>query len=109
VDAQIAELIPLFLRECRGRLGRLVELVPRVGTEAAAEAEARRELHTLRGSCRLLELAELAELCLAGENLLDTAPADLAPRLEQILDRLSCLLEEAAEGWGESARKLEHG
>lgn len=108
MDEQVAELIPLFLAESRGRLGRLMRLAPRV-REPATVTEVRRELHTLRGSCRLLELSQMAEICRAGEELLEDPPPDLEVRLGEFLERFGLLLREAAEQWEDDGEGLEAG
>ena len=51
---------------------RLLELASDLEEEGDAVTEARRELHTLKGSCRMLNVSQLAELCHDGETALQT-------------------------------------
>lgn len=96
VDPEIQDLLPLYLTESRRRLERLTELAPRVG-EAAAAAEARRELHTLKGSSRMLKLRHIADLCHRGEALLEVDAASPGG-LMTVLDDVTEALEELARG-----------
>jgi chemotaxis protein histidine kinase CheA/CheY-like chemotaxis protein len=86
VDEEFQDLLPLFLTEGKRRLEHLLELAPEVGDRKAA-TEARRELHTLKGSSRMLQLRDIAELCHAGESLLqqeDITPAAFTELLDQL-------------------------
>jgi len=61
MDPEFADLLPLFVSEARERVEHLAALAPRLGGDPQAAAEARRELHTLKGAGRMLRLAALAE------------------------------------------------
>ncbi|HEV8628868.1 MAG TPA: ATP-binding protein, partial [Thermoanaerobaculia bacterium] len=94
MDDELLDLVPLFLSEARERVEHLLELAPQVETTQASVVEARREFHTLKGSCRMIKLAPLAELCHQGEELLDVVVASTGARVTAVLDRLSGMLEE---------------
>jgi chemotaxis protein histidine kinase CheA/CheY-like chemotaxis protein len=98
VEPDLADLIPLFVGEVRGRLERLAGLCPRVESDPAAAAEARRELHTLKGAGRMLRLGAFAELCHAAEGLLQGARPDAIPLLTRATDRLSTMVDGVAAG-----------
>lgn len=93
VDPELQDLLPLYLTEGRRRLERLLELVPRLG-DPESIAGVRRELHTLKGSSRMLKLSTLAELCHRGETLLQEPAADTADALTEILDELGSGLDQ---------------
>ncbi len=97
VDPELLDLVPLYLTESRRRLEHLLEIAPQVASAPAA-AEARRELHTLKGSSRMLKLLHIADLCHNGEALLqepeETAPAELTA----LLDQLNQFLDDLARG-----------
>ena len=94
MDDELFDLIPLFLSEARERVERLLELAPQVESSGAAVVEARREFHTLKGSCRMLKLGVLAELCHQGEELLGAIGAGTGAKVTSLLDRLTVLLAE---------------
>ena len=96
MDDELLDFIPLFLREARGRLERLVGLATLVDGERAALVEARRELHTLKGACRMLRLLTMAEVCHQGEELLDAGGPGIGARLVAVLGRFGDLLEGVA-------------
>ncbi len=100
MNPEFQDLIPLFVSEGKRRLETLWELAPQVSAKPAA-AKARRELHTLKGSSRMLNLGPFAELCHQGESLLqepdDTTPSRLTELLDQLSQRLEDLLRAAPE------------
>lgn len=98
MDDELFDLIPLFLSEARERVDHLLELAPQVEGSGTAVVEARREFHTLKGSCRMLKLPALAELCHDGEEALESIAPGVATRVTALLDRLSVLLEAVARG-----------
>lgn len=98
----------MFVAEVRERLQHLAALAATVGSDARAAAEARRELHTIKGAARMLALAPIAELSHhAEEELLSLGPGSPARLTEQV-DALAALLDAlergsaAAPGGGES-------
>jgi chemotaxis protein histidine kinase CheA len=106
IDPALQDLLPLFVTEARRRLERLAELAPSVASAPSA-AEARRELHTLKGSSRMLKLRHVAELCHQGETLLQ-APGEATPgELTAVLDRLDEILDDLVRG--ESAKTASAG
>jgi chemotaxis protein histidine kinase CheA len=98
VEPDLADLIPLFVGEVRGRLERLAGLCARVEGDPATAAEARRELHTLKGAGRMLRLGAFAELCHAAEGLLQGKRPDAIPLLTRVTDRLSAMVDAVAAG-----------
>ncbi|HXU45524.1 MAG TPA: response regulator [Thermoanaerobaculia bacterium] len=98
VDPEFADLVPLFAEEARDRLERLAGTLPRLEAEPAALAEARRELHTLKGAGRMLQIAPLSELCHAAEELLAEPHEGMARLLLRTADRLAAMVEEVALG-----------
>jgi len=98
VDPDLGDLIPLFVGEARGRLERLVGLCPGVADDPDAAAEARRELHTLKGAGRMLRLAAFAELCHAAEGAVQEGRGDAPALLTRVADRLSAMVDSVAAG-----------
>jgi chemotaxis protein histidine kinase CheA len=98
VDPDFADLVPLFVSEARGRLERLLTLGARVAGDPGATAEARRELHTLKGAGRMLRLTGLAELCHAAESALQHPTAGVERLLTRVVDRLSAMVDAVAAG-----------
>ncbi len=98
MDPEFADLVPLFLAEARSRLENLASLAARVAAEPGAAAEARRELHTLKGAARMLRLAPLAELCHAAEGAMRTPGGGTGALLTRVVDRLAAMVEEVAAG-----------
>jgi chemotaxis protein histidine kinase CheA/CheY-like chemotaxis protein len=98
VDDELFDLIPLFMSEARERVEHLLELAPQVETSSSAVVEARREFHTLKGSCRMLKLPVLADLCHQGEEILESIGSGTGARVTSLLDRLSALIEGVARG-----------
>ncbi len=98
MDPEFADLVPLFAEEARDRLARLSATLSRLEGDAGALAEARRELHTLKGAGRMLQIGPLSELCHAAEELLAEPHPGLGRRLVRVADRLSAMVEQVAEG-----------
>ncbi len=98
MDPEFADLVPLFAEEARDRLARLSATLSRLDEDRAALAEARRELHTLKGAGRMLQIAPLSELCHAAEELLAEPRPGLGRRMVRVADRLSAMVEQVAEG-----------
>ncbi|HEX9668745.1 MAG TPA: ATP-binding protein, partial [Thermoanaerobaculia bacterium] len=98
MNPEFSDLVPLFVEEARDRLERLGGLLPRLAGEPQAAVEARRELHTLKGAARMLQLGPFAELCHATEGALQAPPARAAPLLARAADRLSGMVDAVARG-----------
>ena len=101
MDPDLVALVPVFVEEARERLERLAACLPRLSSDAAAQAEAKRELHTLKGAGRMLQLAAIAELAHAAEDLLhaDDAPGTIkVPLLTRAGDSLFAMVESIATG-----------
>jgi len=100
VDDELADLIPLFLGEARERLSRLYELLPQVASHPPALLGARRELHTLEGSSRMLGFGSMANLCREGQTLLaderDLGVARVGELLVELGDLLATVAAECA-------------
>ena len=96
VHDELADLIPLFLGEARERLARLHELLPQVTSSSQALLGARRELHTLEGSSRMLGFAALATLCRDGQGLLADESSLPIPAVASVLHRVGDALAEIA-------------
>jgi chemotaxis protein histidine kinase CheA/CheY-like chemotaxis protein len=98
IDPDLADLVPLFVSEARGRLEKLASLVPRVDGDATATGEVRRELHTLKGAGRMLRLAAFAELCHAAEGAMQPPGPGVERLLTRVVDRLSAMIDVLASG-----------
>lgn len=98
MDPEFVDLIPLFVEEARDRLERLAAALPRLQTDREALVEAKRELHTVKGAGRMLQLGSVAELCHAAEEAIAEAPKDLPRRLTRAVDALSLMIEAVARG-----------
>jgi two-component system chemotaxis sensor kinase CheA len=98
VNPELSDLIPLFVEESRERLERLVSCLPRLAGDPQALIEVRRELHTLKGSGRMLQIAAFAELCHAAEELLAMPRPGLDRLLTRAADRLIAMVETVAAG-----------
>jgi two-component system chemotaxis sensor kinase CheA len=98
VDAEFADLIPLFVEEARDRLERLASSVPRLEVDPQSVVEAKRELHTLKGAGRMMRIGALAELCHAAEEVLHAARPGMIPLLTRVVDELSSLVESVSRG-----------
>jgi len=98
VDAEFADLVPLFVEEARDRLERLASSVPRLETDPQSAVEAKRELHTLKGAGRMMRIAALAELCHAAEEVLHAARSGMVPLLTRVVDELTALVDAVSRG-----------
>jgi chemotaxis protein histidine kinase CheA len=98
LDAEFADLIPLFVEEARDRLERLASSVPRLEVDPQSVVEAKRELHTLKGAGRMMRIGALAELCHAAEEVLHAARPGMIPLLTRVVDELSSLVESVSRG-----------
>jgi two-component system chemotaxis sensor kinase CheA len=98
VDAEFADLIPLFVEEARDRLERLATCVPRLEADPQSVVEAKRELHTLKGAGRMMRIGALAELCHAAEEVLHAARPGMIPLLTRVVDDLTALVEAVSRG-----------
>jgi len=98
LDAEFADLIPLFVEEARDRLERLASSVPRLEADPQSVVEAKRELHTLKGAGRMMRIGALAELCHAAEEVLHAARPGMIPLLTRVVDELSSLVESVSHG-----------
>lgn len=96
MDDELLDLIPLFLGEARERVERLLALASQLESSSAAVVEARREFHTLKGSCRMLKLSALGDLCHQGEELLDVVVEGTGSRVTDLLDKVTRLLDGVA-------------
>src|SRR3954468_14266619 len=98
LDAEFADLIPLFVEEARDRLERLASSVPKLEVDPQSGGEAKRELHTLKGAGRMMRIGALAELCHAAEEVLHAARPGMIPLLTRVVDEPSPLLEPGSRG-----------
>jgi two-component system chemotaxis sensor kinase CheA len=104
IEEEFADLVPLFVEESRERLDRLALWLPRLADDPQAVAEARRELHTLKGAGRMMRIGAFAELCHAAEELLHglrpgvPRAAGLIPLLMRAVDRLSVMADGLRRG-----------
>ncbi len=98
MDAEFADLIPLFVEEARDRLERLASSVPRLEVDPQSAVEAKRELHTLKGAGRMMRIGALAELCHAAEEVLHAARPGMIPLLTRVVDELTALVESVSRG-----------
>lgn len=98
IDPDLTDLVPLFVTEARGRLEKLATLAPRLDGDAAAAAEIRRELHTLKGAGRMLRLNAFAELCHAAEGALQPPRPGAARLATRVADRLAAMVDGLALG-----------
>jgi chemotaxis protein histidine kinase CheA len=98
LDPELAELVPIFVDEVRDRLERLATLASGVADDDAAQAEVKRELHTIKGAARMLQLGPIAELAHATEELVLAAPPAVAGILTEVVDRLSTMVDAVAAG-----------
>jgi chemotaxis protein histidine kinase CheA len=98
LDAEFADLIPLFVEEARDRLERLASSVPKLEVDPQSVVEAKRELHTLKGAGRMMRIGALAELCHAAEEVLHAARPGMIPLLTRVVDELTALVESVSRG-----------
>ncbi len=91
------DLLPLFLSEAGQRLDRL-ETILRTETEGEGEAGGwdvvRRELHTLKGACRMMGLTGIAEACHRAEDSVSGTPSgEDRVTLDAILEDIRRMVE----------------
>lgn len=102
LDPELAQLIPLFVEEVRDRLDHLATLAPQLGRDGGEDSEAKvlvkRELHTVKGAARMLQLGQVAELCHAAEEMVERPPENLVSLLVHTVDRLSAMVDDVAAG-----------
>jgi len=98
LDPELQELIPLFVDEVRDRLERLATLAPRLPGDEEARTQVKRELHTVKGAARMLQLGQIAELCHASEELVEVGPEVTGSLLTRVVDRLSGMVDVVASG-----------
>ncbi len=98
LDPELRDLIPLFVDEARDRIERLATLAPNLPGDEASRAEVKRELHTVKGAARMLQLGQIAELCHASEELVEVEPEEVGAILTRVADRLSAMVDMVAAG-----------
>jgi len=98
LDAEFADLVPLFVEEARDRLERLASSLPHLETDPQWVVEAKRELHTLKGAGRMMRIGALAELSHAAEEVLHAARPGMVPLLIRVVDELTALVERVSRG-----------
>ena len=98
MDAEFADLVPLFVEEARDRLERLASSLPHLETDPQWVVEAKRELHTLKGAGRMMRIGALAELSHAAEEVLHAARPGMVPLLIRVVDELTALVERVSRG-----------
>jgi two-component system, chemotaxis family, sensor kinase CheA len=105
VDPELADLVPIFVEEARDRLERLATLAPAVTEDADSVVEVKRELHTLKGAGRMLQLTPFAEICHGAEELLQSDRDDKVALLLRASDALNTMVDavEAGEDPGDAA------
>lgn len=106
MNPEFADLVPLFVEEARDRIERLATFVPQMDGDAESVVEVKRELHTLKGAGRMLQIAPLAELCHAAEEVLHASPPGMVSLLTRVVDELSGMVEAVSRG-GEPARDMD--
>jgi len=97
VSDDLADLLPLFLREAGERLERLGQLVSGDELDQEAARLAKRELHALKGATRMMRLEKLSDLCHQGETVLDPLVPDSGGRLTEILDLISSMMTDLGQ------------
>jgi two-component system chemotaxis sensor kinase CheA len=98
LDAEFADLVPLFVEEARDRLERFASSIPHLEADPQSVVEAKRELHTLKGAGRMMRIGALAELCHAAEEVLHAARPGMIPLLTRVADELTALVERVSRG-----------
>jgi two-component system, chemotaxis family, sensor kinase CheA len=98
LDAEFADLVPLFVEEARDRLERLASSLPHLETDPQWVVEAKRELHTLKGAGRMMRIGALAELSHAAEEVLHAARPGMIPLLIRVVDELTALVDRVSRG-----------
>lgn len=98
MEQEFSDLIPVFVEEARDRIDRLASRVPQLGHDDDALVVVKRELHTLKGSARMLQLGPMAELCHAAEDAIHGEAPELEALLTRAVDRLAEMLATVGEG-----------
>lgn len=98
MDADLADLAPLFVSEARSRLEHIATLIPRLDSDADAISEVRRELHTLKGASRMLSFAAISELCHAAETFLQGGRDRPGRGLTLVSDALARMVDAVERG-----------
>lgn len=98
MEQEFADLVPVFVEEARHRVDHLASVAESVAGGGEAETIAKRELHTLKGSARMLGLGGLAELCHAAEDAVAAGHPELGDLLTRTTDRLAAMLAAVAAG-----------
>ncbi len=99
MDLEFSDLIPVFVEEARDRIDRLATHVSSLDEDGESMAVAKRELHTLKGSARMLQIDAMAQLCHAAEEALGAeGAADRQGLLTRAVDRLAEMLDSVAGG-----------
>jgi len=93
VEDELSELVPVFVGEARERLQKLADLIPALPGDGTALAEAKRELHTLKGAGRMMAITAFAELCHAAEEVVLSRSARSPALLTAALDALSAQVD----------------
>ncbi len=93
MDPEFADLVPLFVEEARDRIERLATFIPQMDADPQAVVEVKRELHTLKGAGRMLQIAPLGELCHSAEEVLQARPPGTIALLTRVVDELSSMVE----------------
>jgi chemotaxis protein histidine kinase CheA/CheY-like chemotaxis protein len=96
LDDELAALLPIFVDETRERLERLSSAIADLADDPAARALVQRELHTVKGASRMMQLGALAELCHAAEDALAAQGVKAKAVLARTADRLAALVERVA-------------
>lgn len=94
----------MYCSEARDRLERIGDLLESLPEDDDAALRARRELHALKGTSRMLGLAEIAELCHRAEGLMEAPSPEEVRELVVLHDRLTSLVEELLAGAPPSAQ-----
>ncbi|HEX6201119.1 MAG TPA: response regulator [Thermoanaerobaculia bacterium] len=98
LEPELHDLVPIFVEEARDRLERLAALAPRLPDDDEARADVKRELHTVKGAARMLQLGPIAELAHATEELVVAGAPGVSGVLTRVVDRLSAMVDTVAEG-----------
>jgi len=105
----VSDLLPLFLEEAGDRLERMGELLEIIDEDSEAVVQVRRELHALKGASRMMGFGEMASLCHAAEDLLDSPGAGVRSLLEASFEQLTALAESLASGRDQNRSEVPDG
>lgn len=98
MEQEFADLVPVFVEEARDRVDHLASVAGQVAGGGEPGTIAKRELHTLKGSARMLGLGGLAELCHAAEDAVAAGHPRLGDLLTRTTDALAAMLTAVAAG-----------